>query len=415
MLSYKQYIYEKRKNPSQNPKESVIDKLYDYAQGNDYFVSFRSINKLGINPSSKYDTPNGIYGYRLGDFEQSLETESKIKIIFPFTGDKEADYAYVFDYKDGANIIELGDLTRTDVITYMTNWFEKYPSSFNKFYNQEQITKRQETIDSFRKIVAWIDEIKEIDSLPELTKAMYNKEIGLGEDGDEKVKRRIITSIYQTLGEDFGLMDMQLALEDTAIDFSSSIEDFENDLKNMPNLDGDNKYSEMAEWVYANRSETLAEEDPRIDTYGGIFWWFGWTMYGHSPNKWNKFFRILGIDGVIDNECEGIIHKNEPCQAVFFDKTKLEVIEAIPNRDYKMEIQDYKVKTPEGIMPVTNAMWKYLDHVERYVKSGLLGGLDELEVDEIDNIEKIKKYINHFVIPMLKDEDNPDFTFKLVS
>jgi hypothetical protein len=65
-------ISEARKNPEQNPKVSInqairqrLNKTKDKIDGaiTNLFVSFTEIDKLGINPGSRYDTPLGIYAY----------------------------------------------------------------------------------------------------------------------------------------------------------------------------------------------------------------------------------------------------------------------------------------------------------------------------------------------------------------
>ena len=60
---------------------------------------------------------------------------------------------------------------------------------------------------------------------------------------------------------------------------------------------------------------------------------------GGPTGTWTMLLRRLGYDGVID-EGRGIIHPEEPYQAVFFDTTKLELVEVlekrtdIPEKDY---------------------------------------------------------------------------------
>ena len=65
-------LSEARKNPGQNPKTSInaiIQKAYDETTDmvtpttKNLFVSFTTVDKLGINPQSHYDTPLGIYSY----------------------------------------------------------------------------------------------------------------------------------------------------------------------------------------------------------------------------------------------------------------------------------------------------------------------------------------------------------------
>ena len=81
-MQFKDFISEARRNPDQNPKIPVVNQLkkifkdnYEYyydprdvvREYHDdlYFVSMTKVDKLGINPTSKYNTPLGIYAYPL--------------------------------------------------------------------------------------------------------------------------------------------------------------------------------------------------------------------------------------------------------------------------------------------------------------------------------------------------------------
>lgn len=74
--------------------------------------------------------------------------------------------------------------------------------------------------------------------------------------------------------------------------------------------------------------------DALVDTPGGMIWNItreaSATVAGRkSPHAWTNLLRVvLGYDGVID-ECMSIIHHHEPCQAVFFDTTKIDVVDVI--------------------------------------------------------------------------------------
>lgn len=62
-------ILEARRNPETNIKVSAYDQLKKYKDDHNVYISFRNIDKLGVNPSykSKDSTPNGIYFYPLKD------------------------------------------------------------------------------------------------------------------------------------------------------------------------------------------------------------------------------------------------------------------------------------------------------------------------------------------------------------
>lgn len=75
------------------------------------------------------------------------------------------------------------------------------------------------------------------------------------------------------------------------------------------------------------------------DSPGGRFWYVTMKcadIISNSrrtklPVAWNWLFRNIGIDGIIDSEI-GIIHENEPVQAVFFSLNSVDLIDRIPNR-----------------------------------------------------------------------------------
>lgn len=76
MISFKQFLIEKRKNPTKNPKISVNDEISEILKRyssdkiagiTNCFVSFTELDKLGINPLARFkemdETPIGIYAY----------------------------------------------------------------------------------------------------------------------------------------------------------------------------------------------------------------------------------------------------------------------------------------------------------------------------------------------------------------
>jgi hypothetical protein len=72
---------------------------------------------------------------------------------------------------------------------------------------------------------------------------------------------------------------------------------------------------------------------------GGRLWYVTYRFsnyygpqYGQNPIvTWNKLFRSIGIDGVVD-EGAGIIHEAEPTQAVFFSLAPLRVLGIVDNK-----------------------------------------------------------------------------------
>jgi uncharacterized protein YbcV (DUF1398 family) len=66
MQSFISYLIEKRKHEGKFEEFTPLDQLQKYApHASNLYVSFTKIDKIGINPGSKYKTPNGIYTYQL--------------------------------------------------------------------------------------------------------------------------------------------------------------------------------------------------------------------------------------------------------------------------------------------------------------------------------------------------------------
>ena len=71
-----------------------------------------------------------------------------------------------------------------------------------------------------------------------------------------------------------------------------------------------------------------ANSEAHVKSPGGILWYVSMKVASvlapiwktKPPIAWNKLFRIVSIDGVVDLG-DGIIHRSEPTQAVFFSRT----------------------------------------------------------------------------------------------
>ena len=103
-------ITEARRNPELNPKHGFTDEMIRRLKESDplpgyrtqnAFASFTSLEKLGINPSSKYYTPIGVYAYPLTYVYDEIGDRDTTWL--PFAGEKP--YVNFFSLKDGANVI----------------------------------------------------------------------------------------------------------------------------------------------------------------------------------------------------------------------------------------------------------------------------------------------------------------------
>jgi hypothetical protein len=113
-------LTELRKNPDQNPKVTVntelataLDQISEYGNPTNLFISFTAVDKLGINPQSKYLTPIGIYAYPAEYVADSISSERPMTDL-PFAGD--SPYATIF--KSQGNIIQLDKMDNYQVSDY---------------------------------------------------------------------------------------------------------------------------------------------------------------------------------------------------------------------------------------------------------------------------------------------------------
>ena len=61
MKTFKQFLNEARRNPDKNRKIPVAEILSKYKDRDDVYFSMTTVNKLGIRPTSHFNTPLGIY------------------------------------------------------------------------------------------------------------------------------------------------------------------------------------------------------------------------------------------------------------------------------------------------------------------------------------------------------------------
>lgn len=105
--------------------------------------------------------------------------------------------------------------------------------------------------------------------------------------------------------------------------------------------------------------DTIVDGAPKYanvpDVIGGQFWYVTKEVAKLLSNVrgggdelslsiWNKVFRLIGIDGAIDNGA-GIIHMNEPTQAVFFHTGAITDVRRVYN---KWSITDVEAKKRKG-------------------------------------------------------------------
>jgi len=76
MILLKDIVLELRSNSELNPKISALEALSKYKDDELFFITFTTIEKVGLNPQSPFSTPVGVYAYRLKDVYHELESKN---------------------------------------------------------------------------------------------------------------------------------------------------------------------------------------------------------------------------------------------------------------------------------------------------------------------------------------------------
>jgi hypothetical protein len=126
MLLLKEYIrkllFEKRRAEKEGIKtKRGYEKLREYV-GKNVFIHFSNVDKLGIYPGSKFNTPVGIYGYPLtADIIYELE-----RAEIPFA--QERLYIHVFAPQNPAKILDTANYTDGNLQVDIEKLKKMYPN-----------------------------------------------------------------------------------------------------------------------------------------------------------------------------------------------------------------------------------------------------------------------------------------------
>lgn len=124
----------------------------------------------------------------------------------------------------------------------------------------------------------------------------------------------------------------------------------------------------------------------RTNSQMSILWHATRAAADEDPVSWNSLMRWLGFDVVYDNN-RGIIHRNEPKQAVFLHKAGLEVVETVKNT----------------LSPHNIATKKY---------TPILAGLSKLASHAVGNEGIFGKYSNEPSLKLIKKLIRTDLNLK---
>ena len=118
--------------------QSGFERLKEYKDDPNIFISYRSINKLGINPKNEFNTPIAIYSYNLKDMWSEIE-KFKDSSFVPFAG--EHPFIYVFKVKP-----EYTNKVLFDIYKYNSADYDRDIDKLNQFCNT--LLDKEKSIDN---------------------------------------------------------------------------------------------------------------------------------------------------------------------------------------------------------------------------------------------------------------------------
>jgi hypothetical protein len=135
----KYLLQESRKVYKDIPRISVFKELEPYKDKDGYYISFTSIEKIGINPQSTFRTPLGIYAYPLKQVWKRYNIENK-KVVgrsVPYAGDNP--YVWLVKKKDGIKFVNSAEeyteanleSDKQKLLVYVLQNVQRYYKSFN--------------------------------------------------------------------------------------------------------------------------------------------------------------------------------------------------------------------------------------------------------------------------------------------
>jgi hypothetical protein len=365
---YQQFLTEKRSSP----KQYVVDILEKYKDDPDVYISFTqdlSGPKLGINPKSKYSTPLGIYAYPLKIMWDTIKGYSEI----PFAN--QHPNLYVFKPKDPSKVLYNSKYTMAD---YKKDTKVEDPKETENFIHARDVYQHpedhpEEIVEAVRILIKpltnlYFSYFHSKGFIYGMIKGFYTTKY-YKITADEKKICDIINITYAKQKSRYRCEKVKINLRDENYALIKNGSKF-TFISNIDMIEQNNGYSEDLGWDSAMReilkvytNFTISEEEFALqlfpyfkitdhNMYDILYGQYGddnlkgqyhktpaqsfMTYYYEKSNgepiKWAKLMRDKGYVGISDDTGQGIIHFNEPTQAVFFKLRDLKVLELIKNK-----------------------------------------------------------------------------------
>jgi hypothetical protein len=312
-------IFEARKNPLLNPKISAYDQLLQYKDNPNIFIHMGTVNKVGLNVLSTYDTPLGIYCYPLKYvWDRYIEIVKSLSGL-PFA--EKAPYVHILEFKGNGKFINMDEYSETD----LQNDIDKLKSLFKYDDNAYK---------EFMKLMNMhVTNIEDID-----VDDFEMDDLELGIHYGPK-RNKIITMInnaknkYYTnrLASNKVFGDI-IAIASKQAKNNSAIAKFWNITRYLSNY-GDNPVDILHNMTVTSNGKFI----PTVPKNQ-------YHVTSNMSRNWNHILRKLGYAGFNDRTGLEIIHGNEPIQSVFLSKTSVNHIRTILNKEYAVkDIKKFKI------------------------------------------------------------------------
>ena len=363
--NFQTFYTEARSNPDLNPKDDVYDAVVqaytklDAKSMHDVGLSMTHVDKLGINPRSSYQTPVGIYAYPFKWAYDAAKPVKSFKAVLPF--ESKAPYINLFSWKKSANILDLVSMDKTQ--------FEYYSKKLVEVLGRlDQDTRSPSTV-----VERWVKE-----SIGAARVKTYGGRFWYL---TYKAKSHMAEGRVYEYGDDYG---EDLGFEPA--DVSSETPSFLAAMWNKLFPDHTRKTSESFKHLSANQLRQLrAKLEKLTGKHEQETKWTGKSTTKGEPVLWNKLFRELGIDGVID-EGDGVVHTNEPYQVVIFNPRAIDKVVRIDNVSRK-PVKRFTVKGEA-----------YQERLIQLLRQG------KLTKDAAANILKQLKYSSIYGVPDVSED-----------
>jgi hypothetical protein len=292
MKTFRNFLDEARRNPISkktgkelNPKIPLYDKLEPLANDSDVYITYvadvgsmsKSAEgfKIGINPNSEYNTPNGIYSYPLKEIWKKHKNPVDKTLDVPFAG--EQPFVYIFKPKATNKIV---DLKKYNSASYDKDYDKLAKMIINFFMKKNKMNQ-------------WFSWEVAKATLEAATQNSKNRSIG--------------GQFWNMTRYTFFIMTGQIS--------TRLMKEYEEEVQEA--------------MLDPKKRANFSDKKIRIEVYENI-------RRGSPTNLWNKIFRDLGYHGIADKNDAGIIHRSEPTQAVFFNASFIKVIGGGYNKNYKI-------------------------------------------------------------------------------